>query len=376
MIKRAIEESIANDFSGNKVIVIIGARQVGKTTLVSEIAKKEGKVLSLNCDNTDDRLDIENKTSTELATLLRGYDLAFIDEAQRVANIGLTIKMIADLKLSTHVIVTGSSSLELSEGIYEPATGRHIDYELFPFSTDELITNTSEREEKRLLSQRLIYGFYPDVVNNPADAKRTLMTLANDYLYKDLLTYKGIKKPEVLQKLLRALAFQVGSEVSYNELSNLIGIDKNTVETYIDLLEKCYVIFKVSSFSRNARNEIKKSKKVYFYDNGIRNAIISNFANPELRTDMGALWENFIISERLKMHTYANDYTTMYFWRTHAQSEIDLIEERDGMLSTFEMKWNGKTKARQPEAFRSSYPDVPFNIITPENYLNFVRAMQ
>lgn len=372
MIKRIITQALSTDFDRNKVIVIIGARQVGKTTLVKEVAKGMGKVCIMNCDNIDDRMDLENKTSTQLKSMFQGYDLVFIDEAQRVANIGMTIKMIADLYLSTKVIVTGSSSLALSEGIYEPATGRHIDYELFPLSVSELINHTSPKEEQRMLSQRLVYGLYPEVVTHPEDAKRTLMTLANDYLYKDLLTYKGVKKPEVLHKLLRALALQLGSEVSYNELSNLLGIDKVTVENYIGLLEKCYVIFHLDSFSRNLRNEIKKGKKIYFWDNGIRNAVISNFATPELRTDMGMLWENFIISERRKQHIYANTYTQMYFWRTHTQSEIDLIEECDGQLSSFELKWNEKAKARQPEPFKLSYPDTPFHIITPENYQKFV----
>lgn len=370
MIDRIIAQRIAADFGSTKVIVIVGARQVGKTTLVESVAHSAQRVLSLNCDDMDDRLDIEGKSSTQLRALLQGYDLVFIDEAQRVANIGLTIKMIADMKMPVpQVIVTGSSSLELSEGIYEPATGRHLDYELFPLSVAELVASTSAREEQRMLHQRLVYGGYPEIVTNLSDARRRLMSLADAYLYKDLLMYKGVKKPEVLQKLLRALALQIGSEVSYNELANLVGIDKATVESYISLLEKCYVIFRVDSFSRNLRNEIKKGKKIYFWDNGIRNAIIANFANPEMRTDMGMLWENYVISERKKQHAYANDYTRMYFWRTHAQSEIDLIEEHNGQLSAFEMKWSGKAKAKLPAPFAEAYSDVPFTVITPENYM-------
>lgn len=372
MIQRILQSALARDFGRGKVIVLTGARQVGKTTLVQHLAKDAGRVLQLNCDNIDDRMDLEGKTSTQLRALLQDYDLVFIDEAQRVSGIGLTIKMMADLKLPTQVVATGSSSLELAEGIYEPATGRHIDHTLFPLSIREMVSHTSEREERRMLDSRLVYGLYPDVVTHPADAKRTLMALASDYLYKDLLTYKGVKKPDVLQKLLRALALQLGSQVSYNELSNLLGIDKATVESYIGLLEKCFVVFRLDSYSRNLRNELKKGKKVYFYDNGIRNAVISNFASPELRTDMGALWENLMVSERMKRNAYAANFSQLFFWRTHEQKEIDLIEEKDGSLAAFEFKWSGKAKAAAPTTFAAAYPDTPYTVVSPDNYLSFV----
>lgn len=372
MIERTIERQLTADIGRRKVIVITGARQVGKTTLVNALAAGRKKVLMLNCDNHDDRAALEDKTTTQLGALMEGYDLVFIDEAQRVPGIGLTIKMIGDMKPDAQVIATGSSSLELAEGINEPATGRHIDYMLFPLSLEELAAHTSEREERRMLGTRLIYGTYPEVVTQAADARRTLMTLASDYLYKDLLAYRGVKKPEVLSKLLRALALQVGSEVSYNELSGLLGIDKATVESYIGLLEKCFVIFRLDSFSRNARNEIKKGKKIYFCDNGIRNAIISNFAPPEMRTDMGALWENLMISERRKRNIYHNTYSQMYFWRTHEQKEIDLVEETDGMLHAYEFKWNGKARASLPAVFVSAYPGTVLDIVTPDNYFPFI----
>ena len=290
MIQRILEDKIIADFRRKKVIVILGARQVGKTTLLSRLHNERQKVLFLNCDNIDDVMDLEGKTSTELKMLLSAYD-------QRVKNIGLTLKIIGDLKMDTQVIVTGSSSLDMANEINEPATGRLLEHNLYPLSLSELAQSSSEREEQRLLEQRMIYGLYPEVVNEPSDAKRTLVTLANNYLYKDLFAYKGIKKPDVIQKLVRALALQLGSEVSYNELGNLLGVDKGTVENYISLLEKCFVIFRLDSFSRNMRNEIKKGKKIYFYDNGIRNAVISNFAPLELRTDAGALWENLMVSE-------------------------------------------------------------------------------
>ena len=373
MIKRCIESSIQNDFNRKKVIILLGARQVGKTTLLEGLRREGQKILSLNCDDLDDILLIEEKTTTELRALLSSYNMVFIDEAQRVKNIGLTLKKIGDLKLDTDVIVTGSSSLDLSSEINEPATGRLIEYKLFPFSLMELANETSEREEQRMLEQRLIYGMYPEVVTFPGDAKRTLMTLTNNYLYKDLFSYKGLKKPDVLQKLVRALALQLGSEVSYNELSNLLGVDKETVENYINLLEKCFVVFRLDSFSRNLRNEIKKGKKIYFYDNGIRNAVLSNFAPASLRNDMGALWENLMVSERVKRNIYTGSYAQLYFWRTHDQKEIDLIEEEDGLLRTYEFKWNGKVKAKQPASFTSAYLNSSFDVISPENFWEFVR---
>lgn len=373
MIKREVFNPIQADFKRKKVIVLLGARQVGKTTLLDAISSGSLKSLSLNCDNIDDRLLLENRTSTELKQLLSAYTIVFIDEAQRVKNIGLTIKMIGDLKLEGQVIVTGSSSLDMADEINEPATGRIIEYKLFPFSLSELATHTSEREEKRLLEQRMIYGLYPEIVNEPSDAKRILMTLTNTYLYKDLFTYKGMKKPDVLQKLVRALALQLGSEVSYNELSNLLGVDKETVENYINLLEKCFVVFKLDSFSRNLRNEIKKGKKIYFYDNGVRNAVISNFAPLELRTDAGALWENLMISERVKHNAYSGSFAAQYFWRTHDQKEIDLIEDQDGVLKTFEFKWNPKGKASFPKVFAQTYPESSFEVITPDNFWKFIK---
>lgn len=373
MIKRVIKNSIQADYRREKVIVLLGARQVGKTTLLSELQEGANKVLSLNCDNVDDVLLLESKTSTELKYLLSSYDLVFIDEAQRVKNIGLTLKMIGDLKLKTQVVVTGSSSFDMANEVNEPATGRLIEYNLYPFSLSELAIDTSEREEKRLLETRMIYGLYPEVVTEPGDAKRILMGLTNNYLYKDLFMYRGIKKPDLIQKLVRALALQLGNEVSYNELSSFLGVDRGTIETYINLLEKCFVVFRLDSFSRNLRNEIKKGKKVYFYDNGIRNAVLSNFAPLELRNDVGALWENLMVSERVKRNSYLGDFAQLFFWRTHEQQEIDLVEEQDGVLRTFEFKWNDKVKGKRPKSFFDTYPNSTYEVVTPENYWDFVR---
>ncbi len=375
MINRIVTSSILDDFRRKKVIVLLGARQVGKTTLLSNLREDKSKVLMLNCDDMDDAMLLENPSSTALRHLLEPYELVFIDEAQRVKNIGLTLKMIGDLKLQhTQVVVTGSSSLDMANEVNEPATGRLIEYNLYPFSLTELAAHSSEREEQRLLESRMIYGLYPEIVMEPADARRTLMSLTNNYLYKDLLAYKGIKKPELLQKLVRALALQLGSEVSYNELSNLLGVDKNTIESYIGLLEKCFVVFRLESYSRNLRNEIKKGKKIYFYDNGVRNAVLSNFAPLDMRNDVGALWENLMVSERMKRNAYAANFAQLYFWRTHEQQEIDLVEEQDGALRTFEFKWSGKARATQPSSFIKSYPGTPYEVITPDNYWEFLRS--
>ena len=370
MIERKIGQLIKNDFGKGKAIVLMGARQVGKTTLFDHLVG-EGEALVLNCDNYDDRADLENRTTTELRNLVGDHKIVVIDEAQRVKNIGLTLKMLVDLKLPAQILATGSSSLTLSSEINEPATGRLIEYQLYPLSLDEMAAHTSQREENRLLEHRMIYGLYPEVFTHPDDARRLLTNLANNYLYRDLLEYRGVKKPEVLQKLVRALALQVGSEVSYNELSTLIGIDKATVESYIDLLEKCFVVFRLPSYSRNLRSEIKRGRKVYFYDNGIRNALIGNFAPLELRNDVGVLWENLMISERIKHNACNQSYAQMYFWRTQQQQEVDLIEEKDGLLTAFEFKWH-KPNAKLPKAFSSTYPNTPFQVVTPDNYNDFV----
>lgn len=372
MISRSITQKIEADFQKKKVVVLLGPRQVGKTTLLDALQKQEKHCLRLNCDDIDDVTLLSEKSSTELKSLFGGYDMVFVDEAQRVKNIGLTLKKIGDLKLDTQVVVTGSSSLELANDINEPATGRTLEYMLYPFSMRELADDTSEREQQRLLESRMIYGLYPEVVTSPADSKRILMMLTNNYLYKDILSFRGIKKPDVLQKLVRALALQLGSEVSYNELANMLGIDKETVEGYISLLEKCFVVFRLDSFSRNLRNEIKKGKKVYFYDNGVRNAVLSNFAPLELRNDVGALWENLMVSERVKRNAYAGSYAQLYFWRTHDQKEIDLIELEDGIINAYEFKWSPKKTVTPPSSFINTYQNARFSVVSPESFWWFV----
>ncbi len=373
MINRIITSPLLSDMYRGKVLIVTGPRQVGKTTLLREIARLTNRpALWLNCDEPDDRADLTNVNSTQLRALVGANWILFIDEAQRVPGIGLTLKLLADQLPNVQTIVTGSSALELAGGINEPLTGRKFEYRLLPFSTAELAAETSPREEKRLLEQRLIYGFYPDIVLHPAEADRRLTELADSYLYKDILRFQDVRKPAILPKLLLALALQVGSQVSNYELSQIVGTDPATVDRYIGLLEQTFVIFQVSAFSRNLRNELKKSKKVFFYDNGIRNAIIKNFNPISLRVDAGALWENFIIAERIKANLYAGKRPAYYFWRTTQQQEIDWLEEENGLLRAFEFKWNPTAKAKFPNSFREAYPNAEMAVISPENYMDWL----
>ncbi|MDR0605654.1 MAG: ATP-binding protein [Bacteroidales bacterium] len=373
-IDRLLLESIRKCFFKGKAIIVVGPRQVGKTTLMKILQKEfhEQETVFLNCDEPDTAALLKKVTSTELKNLIGHKKIVFIDEAQRIENIGITLKLIIDNVNDIQLVVSSSSSLDIRNRINEPLTGRKFEYNLYPFSTAELINSTSLTEEKRLIEQRLLYGMYPDIVNNPSEARRLLMELSSSYLYKDILIYKDIRNPEAITKLLTALALQLGSELSYNELANTIGVSCETVEKYIDLLEKVFIVFKLISFSRNLRNEMKKSRKIYFYDNGIRNAIIRNFQPLELRNDIGQLWENFCVSERKKRNEYNEIFTNTYFWRTHAQQEIDYIEERDGQLFVFELKWNEKKQVKIPKSFANAYPNHTFSVINRSNYLDFV----
>ncbi len=374
MIKRSIYNSVKEHLFKGKAIVLTGPRQVGKTTFLRQLTEGEDRslVLSLNCDEPDIRVLLENVSSTQLKTLVGKHKLILIDEAQKVENIGLTLKLMVDNIDDIQLIATGSSAFDLRNKLNEPLTGRKYEYHLYPFSTSELMGKSSLIEERRMLEQRMIYGMYPDVVNQPSDALVILKELANSYLYKDIFTYKDIRNPDGLVKLVTALALQLGSEVSYNELGRTLGIDKETIERYLDLLEKVFVVFRLSSFSRNIRNELKKSKKIYFYDNGVRNAIINNFNPLSLRNDTGALWENFLISERRKYLDYNAKYANTYFWRTHTQQEIDYIEEYNGKLHAFEFKWNERKGAKVPIAFEKAYPGYSYEVITPSHYMHFV----
>lgn len=373
MLNRSIEIQITEKLFKGKAILIFGPRQVGKTTLTRKIVTAQNQpFLWLSGDEADVREALSNTTSTQLKALFGNHKIVVIDEAQRIENIGLTIKLVTDQLTDIQLIATGSSAFELANKINEPLTGRKFEFALFPFSYAELRESFGYLEETRLLETRLIYGSYPEIINNQSNEKEYLNLLMESYLFKDILSYEGIKKSSVLQKLLSALALQLGSEVSYHELGQLVGIDKNTVEKYIDLLEQVYIIFRLKGFNRNLRNELKKSKKIYFYDTGIRNALIGNFLSLDKRTDTGALWENYLISERKKLLKYQNMYGHSYFWRTTQQQEIDYLEERDGMIEAYEFKWNPKTKVKFPTKFMETYTVQTSQIITPKNYQDFL----
>ena len=374
MFQRELQSIILDQCFKQKAIILLGARQVGKTTLLKTIIQEQdSNVLYLNCDEPQTVTALTNRNLKELQMLIGANKFVVIDEAQKVDNIGLTLKIIVDNLPDIQVIATGSSAFELRNRLNEPLTGRKLEYQMFPISTNEIYKTLGYIDIQRMLEPRLIYGSYPDILNQSADTQMLLRNLTDSYLYKDILATENIRKPELLDKLLRALAYQVGSEVSYNELAQTVGSDSKTVEKYIELLEKCFIIFRLNGLSRNLRNELKKAKKIYFYDNGIRNAVIQQFAPLEMRNDVGALWENFFISERIKRNHYQQYYCNMYFWRTQSQQEIDYIEERDGMMTVFEMKWNPKkANTTIPEAFLKAYPIKETTIITPENYLDWL----
>jgi uncharacterized protein len=375
MISRSITLLLEKHLKKNKIIHIPGPRQVGKTTLLMDFSRQyKGSLLWWNGDESDIRAELENPTSTKIKKLIGSAEMVIIDEAQRITDIGLILKLIYDNLKQIKVIVTGSSTLDLSNKINETLTGRKTELFLFPLSFAEMIAHTNLREEKRLLEHRLIYGYYPEVVTAEGEEKDALKRLSDAYLYKDLFAFEYIKKPALLEKLLQALALQLGNEVSYNELSGMVGADKETVENYIRYLEQAYVVFTLNSLSRNQRNEIKKGKKVYFYDNGVRNALIRNFSPLSLRNDTGALWENFLISERMKYMSYKEQWMNRYFWRTHAQQEVDYIEEHDGRFYAYEFKWNPAKKAKLPETFRKAYPDNDFLLVNRENYPDFISS--
>lgn len=374
MISRIIQQEIEKNLFKNKVLLLIGARQIGKTTLLKQVLLNcREKSLWLNADESDVKRKLENATtSTQLLQLFGNAKLIVIDEAQQVEDIGLKLKLIIDTNPELQIIAIGSSAFELLQKSNEPLTGRKKEYHLYPISFSEMVNHTSLLTEQRLLENRLIYGSYPEVINNPGNEKEVLKEITNSYLYKDVLRYDGIKKASVIDKLLVALALQVGSEVSYNELAKTIGnINSATVEKYIDLLEKAFVVYKLPALSRNLRNEIKKGKKIYFYDNGIRNAIINNFNPLALRNDKGALWENFLMSERMKKNSYAKHFCNTYFWRTFDQAEVDYIEEYDGALHIFEFKWKSNNK-KVPASLLNSYTVNSTSIVDTDNYEGFI----
>lgn len=372
-ISRQIIEHIKRRLFRGKAILVLGPRQSGKTMLVEGLlADLDIPTLYLNGDEADVRNRLRDATSAGLKALAGNNKIIFIDEAQRIPEIGLVLKLITDKLKNVQVIATGSSALEIATKTFEPLTGRKYEFSLYPLSFGEMAAHHGALEEKRLLDHRLIYGYYPEIVTSPGEEEELLKLLASSYLYKDLLALDGINKPSLLEKILKALALQLGSEVSYNELSKLTGADKNTVEKYIDLLEKAFVVFRLNGYNGNHRNELKKAKKIYFYDCGVRNAIIGDFTPSVNRTDIGVLWENFLISERMKYLAYNRHDASRYFWRTLQQQEIDYLEERVRKLYAFEFKWNAKAKPKFPKTFINAYPKAATKLITKGNYEDFL----
>ncbi|WP_310102718.1 ATP-binding protein [Algoriphagus sp. 4150] len=368
-IVRTIIPSIKERLFRNKAILLLGPRQVGKSTLcetmLAEIADPR---LYLNGDEADVRSELTDVSAARLKSILGDNKILFIDEAQRIPGIGLTLKIIVDQLKDIQVVATGSSAFDLANLSNEPLTGRKFEFFLYPLSFGEMVNHHGLLAEKRMIEHRMIYGCYPEIVTNPGEEMELLKLLAGSYLYKDLLMLEQIKKPVLLEKLLKALALQLGSEVNYHELAQIVGADKVTVEKYIDLLEKAFVIFRVPAYNRNVRTELKKGKKIYFYDCGIRNAILGNFNQLINRTDSGALWENYFLVERMKYQAYKNVDAKYYFWRTTAQQEIDFIEEVEGQMIAIECKWSDKSKVRFSTTFTDAYPESKLEVLTPKNF--------
>lgn len=373
MIHRSIEDNIRTLLGGQKAIIIIGARQVGKSTLLNQMLGDMDGVMWMNGDDVDVQDLFREMISTRMLALLGNHKTLVIDEAQRIPDIGLRIKIITDQIKHVQVIATGSSSFELTSKLNEPLTGRKREFRMFPLTFAEMVNHTSFLDELRMLPHRMVYGYYPEVVCNAGDEQATLKELTDSYLYKDIMQLDGINKPDRLVRLLKALALQIGSQVSYNEIGSMIGIDAKTVERYIDVLEKSFIVFRLGSFSRNLRNELKISRKIYFWDLGVRNAVIGNLAQIENRTDVGELWENFVIAERLKKNVYKGSFAQSWFWRTRQQQEIDYIEEENGQITAYEFKWNDrKANVKCPAVFKNAYPEATFHVVTPKNIETFL----
>jgi len=374
MYPRYLKKNIQKNMFQGFVLIVYGARQVGKTTLVKSILDEfSGTKLYLNCDEINTRLLLEPTSYTDLKNKIGEPELLVIDEAQRVENIGLTLKILFDNNPNMQIIATGSSSFELANKINEPLTGRSLEFTLFPLSITEIVgTNPGYKlEADKILPRLLKYGSYPKIVNLPEiGIQPKLETLTNQYLYKDVVEIEQVKKPNLIIKLLKALAYQVGNEVSMGKLANILDCDKGLVERYIDVLEKCFVVFKLDAYSTNQYSEIVKTKKIYFYDVGMRNALISSYPDTDL--NIGGLWENFLIIERMNRNEYQQISSNNYFWRNYSQQEIDYIEEKDGILSCYEFKWNDRKKAKLPNSFATAYPNHTFEVINQDNWLEFV----
>ena len=375
MYNRIIEKSLKNSFFKGKIIIITGARQTGKTTLSMKIMDKfpPKQVKMFNGDNPADRELLTGKSLEFLEKLVGGAKIIFIDEGQKVGTIGQTLKLLVDkYKSDKQIIVTGSSSFNLLDRTEEPLTGRKIVFQLFPLSIEEIYQKDFLKAVKNI-EEHLVFGNYPEVAgkNSFGEKRKALLEISSSYLYKDVLEFQGIKKSDALVGLLKALSLQIGSEVSYTELANISGLNKKTVESYVDILEKNYIVFRLPPYAKNKRKIISKLRKIYFYDLGARNAVINNFNLLVDRSDAGALWENFMAVERLKFQHYRGIYADNYFWRTYDGSEVDSVEERNGKIFGFEFKWSEKRNTRESVLWKK-YSDKPVKIIAPNNLDGFV----
>ena len=376
MIARLIENKIRKALEQKKVVTVLGPRQAGKSTLAGIVAESESKrILELNGDDSDVRTMFEDTDETRIRTLLGNNDFLLVDEAQKIHNVGNMLKIVADRIPEVKVIATGSSSFKLAKAVNESLTGRKREFRLYPLTFKEMAEHTNLLEESRLIRHRMVYGYYPEVACSPGNEKEVLKELIDSYLYKDVLEENTIGRPDRLVKLLQALAFQIGSTVSSNELAGLVGIDAKTVDRYINILEKNFIIFTLPSYASNQRNELKFSRKLYFWDLGIRNAVIGNMAPLELRPpeEAGHLWENFLVSERIKRNDYAGrTFVKHYFWRTQQKKEVDLIEIEDGRMSAFEFKWKPGKAVAAPRQFTTQYNNAEFHCITPSEIDGFL----
>ncbi|MCB0094205.1 MAG: ATP-binding protein [Caldilineaceae bacterium] len=376
IIERVLGATIKRYLFRGRVVIIYGARRVGKTTLVKgllEEFQESKQTRYINCDDLANQRVLAVQEAVALKTFLGDQDLVILDEAQNVPDIGRVLKILVDTYPEMQIIATGSSSFDLANKAAEPMTGRVFPFELYPLSLQEVASGRGYIEIEQRLENLLRFGLYPDILDEPAeDARMKLNELVSNYLYKDILAYAGVRKSNVIANLLRLLALQLGNQVSYNELAQNLGVDGKTVASYIDVLEQCFVIFRLTSFSRNLRNELKKSFKVYFYDLGVRNALIQAYNPLSLRADVGALWENFCIVERLKLNKYSRRDTAPYFWRTRTQKEIDYLEEYEGRLYGFEFKWGVSRPFSPPREFLEAYQGSIVERIDRSNYWQYL----
>lgn len=373
-IKRILQDRIVARIEPNKAVLIFGARRVGKTVLIRQLLNSfEGKTMLLNGEDYDTLALLEERSIANYRHILDGIDLLAIDEAQNIPDIGAKLKLIVDEIDSIRIIASGSSSFDLQNKAGEPLVGRSTQFHLTPFSQKEIALTETALETRQNLESRLIYGAYPEVVTLDSFERKSdyLRDIVGAYLLKDILTIDGLKNSGKMKDLLRLVAFQLGNEVSYDELGKQLGMSKNTVEKYLDLLSKVFVVYRLGAYARNLRKEVTKAGKWYFYDNGIRNAIIGNFNSLSIRQDVGALWENYLISERIKANYNNGLGKEFYFWRTYDRQEIDLIEESSNSITALEFKWGDK-KPNVPAVFKKAYPNATFDVVNRDNYLNFI----